>query len=92
MGDDDLDELYEDVVDALQGSLKVPTLNPRLRSRLELCRKVMRECDDSYCKELWEQEDRGQRRRRREDESGSSSDSEAQPGGSKKQRLELPLA
>lgn len=68
MDDDDLDELYEDVVDRLQHSLRDPSVDPRLRSRLQECVKVMREYGDSYCRELWEKEDRGERRRRREEE------------------------
>lgn len=66
MEDDDLDELYEDVVDNLQGALRDPALESRLRSRLESCAEVMRKEGDSYCKELWKQEDNGERRRRRE--------------------------
>ncbi|CAK9054460.1 unnamed protein product [Durusdinium trenchii] len=88
MDDDDLDELYEDVVDSLQKALACSSLNSRLRGRLEGCRRAMRESKDSYCKELWEQEDRGQRRRRREEEyEESSSDLEIQQG-SKKPRVD----
>eukprot|EP00446_Apocalathium_sp_SHHI-4_P086360 CAMPEP_0177467866 /NCGR_PEP_ID=MMETSP0369-20130122/18752_1 /TAXON_ID=447022 ORGANISM="Scrippsiella hangoei-like, Strain SHHI-4" /NCGR_SAMPLE_ID=MMETSP0369 /ASSEMBLY_ACC=CAM_ASM_000364 /LENGTH=468 /DNA_ID=CAMNT_0018941999 /DNA_START=24 /DNA_END=1431 /DNA_ORIENTATION=+ len=69
MDDEDLDELYEDVVDNLQRSLREPKLDARLRGELENCVKAMRERGDAYCRELWEQEDRGERRRRREEES-----------------------
>lgn len=91
MDDDDLDELYEDVVDSLQHALRDSKLNPRLRSRLEGCRKVMRECDDSYCKELWDQEDRGQRRRKREEsEDCTSSEPDAEKGSdNKKLRVDV---
>lgn len=91
MDDDDLDELYEDVVDSLQRALRDSKLNPRLRSRLEGCRKVMRECDDSYCKELWDQEDRGQRRRKREEsEDCTSSEPDAEKGSdNKKLRVDV---
>lgn len=74
MDDDDLDELYEDVVDALQSTLRNAKLDQHLRERLEACREAMRTSEDSYCKELWVQEDRGERKRRREEESDSSSE------------------
>eukprot|EP00930_Biecheleria_cincta_P057277 TRINITY_DN43246_c0_g1_i1.p1 TRINITY_DN43246_c0_g1~~TRINITY_DN43246_c0_g1_i1.p1 ORF type:complete len:468 (+),score=70.13 TRINITY_DN43246_c0_g1_i1:59-1405(+) len=74
MDDDDLDELYEDVVDTLQSTLRNPKLDQSLRDRLEACREAMRTSEDSYCKELWVQEDRGERKRRREEESSSSSE------------------
>ena len=63
--DDDLDELYEDVVDTcgrLWGSQKVAlrlqaglreVSTPRLRSRLEACRKVMRECRSVFVPSPW---------------------------------------
>lgn len=72
MDDEDLDELFEDVVDNLQRSLR-DGIDARLRRRLEACVKVMREKGCSYCKELWGQEDRGERRRQREDEEDASS-------------------
>jgi len=75
MDDDDLDELYEDVVDNLQRSLRSDDLDTRLRSRLRDCIQVMREKGDDYCKELWAQEDRGERRRQREMESSYSGES-----------------
>lgn len=88
MDDDDLDELYEDVVDSLQRALR-DSCHPRIRSRLEGCCKVMRECDDTYCKELWEQEDRGQRRRRREEDSEDGTSSEpAEKGCHKRLRVD----
>jgi len=73
MDDEDLDELYEDVVDNLQRALRNPTLESRLRSRLEECSRRMREKGDAYCKELWRQEDMQERRRRREDDHSSES-------------------
>jgi hypothetical protein len=81
MDDEDLDELYEDVVDNLQRSLRslqgiCDEQRLRVRSRLEACVTTMRQKGDAYCKELWQQEDAGQRRRRREDDT-SSSDGEA---------------
>jgi len=39
----------------------------KLRNRLEDCAEAMRNRGDAYCKELWTQEDSGERRRRRED-------------------------
>jgi len=75
MDDEDLDELYEDVVDNMQRTLKRPDLEQRVRSRLDECVTVMRAKGDAYCKELWRQEECGKRRRRREDDA-SSSDSE----------------
>ena len=51
MDDDDLDELFEDVVDSLQAGLREVAI-PRLRSRLEACRKVMRECRSEGLKAL----------------------------------------
>lgn len=69
MDDEDLDELYEDVVDALQRSLADPDLSVFLRGRLLDCVHAMRREGDSYCRELWAQEDEGRRRRRREEES-----------------------
>jgi len=72
MDDEDLDELYEDVVDNLQRSLREPGLDGRLKTRLQECVKAMREKGDLYCKELWEQEDRGERRRQREEEFSES--------------------
>lgn len=69
MDDDDLDELYEDVVDSLQRSLRLPGLETHMRTRLQSCARIMREEGDSYCRDLWDQEDRGERRRRREQES-----------------------
>ncbi|CAK0878883.1 unnamed protein product [Prorocentrum cordatum] len=71
MDDEELDELYEDVVDRLQRSLADPGVQPRLRERLRACARAMREGGDSYCRELWEQEDRGERRRRREEDTSS---------------------
>mmetsp|Transcript_73768 Transcript_73768/g.216160 ORF Transcript_73768/g.216160 Transcript_73768/m.216160 type:complete len:411 (-) Transcript_73768:89-1321(-) len=68
MDDDDLDELYEDVVDNLQRSLRDPSTDARLRQRLEDCVRTMREKGDAYCKKLWVQEERGERRRQREEE------------------------
>ncbi|CAE7557096.1 unnamed protein product [Symbiodinium natans] len=88
MDDDDLDELYEDVVDSLQEALRDSRLNPELRHRLEVCRRVMRECEDSYCKDLWAQEDRGERRRRREDGSSDEGGSPCSEGPCKKVRSE----
>jgi len=76
MDDEDLDELYEDVVDNIQRSLREPSLDRRLRTRLQECVQAMREKGDPYCKELWEQEDRGERRRQREEESSSESGGE----------------
>ncbi|CAE8692549.1 unnamed protein product, partial [Polarella glacialis] len=94
MDDDDLDELYEDVVDQLQGSLKQPDLDPALRERLESCTRAMRELGDSYCKELWAKEDKGERYRRREEEESSSevdgSGLAATQGPSKKLRVLSP--
>lgn len=77
MEDEDLDELYEDVVDAIQRSLRDPGADVRLRSRLQACAREMRDRGDSYCQELWEQEDRGERRRRRDEED----DNEAELAG-----------
>jgi len=77
MDDDDLDELYEDVVDSLQHSLRDPGLAPQLQRRLKACEQVMREEGDSYCRELWRQEDRGERRRRREEDSEERSGHES---------------
>jgi len=81
MDDDDLDELYEDVVDSLQRSLSAPDLQTQLRSRLQSCVQAMRTDGDSYCRELWEQEDTGQRCRRREED---SQDEEASGGAAGK--------
>lgn len=83
MDDEDLDELYEDVVDNMQRALRGPCIEQRLRSRLEECVKAMRERGDAYCKELWRQEDCGERRRRREEDSSSSagSDCASESGG-----------
>jgi len=75
MDNEDLDELYEDVVDSLQKHAKDPGTDPRLQLRLQECAAVMREDGDVYCEELWEQEDRGARRRRREEETSSCSSS-----------------
>jgi len=88
MDDDDLDELYEDVVDSLQGALRDSRLNRQLRQRLEACRRVMRECEDSYCKDLWAQEDRGERRRRREEDGSSDDASQCSEGPCKKVRAD----
>mmetsp|Transcript_7256 Transcript_7256/g.13416 ORF Transcript_7256/g.13416 Transcript_7256/m.13416 type:complete len:431 (-) Transcript_7256:44-1336(-) len=77
MDDDDLDELYEDVVDSLQRSLRAPDLERKLRLRLQSCVQAMRTDGDPYCRELWEQEDSGKRRRRREED---SQDEEASGG------------
>merc|ERR1712039_183005 len=68
MDHDDLDELYEDVVDRLQSALRDPTIETRLQLRLEECVLAMRDRGDAYCKDLWAQEDRGERRRQREDD------------------------
>lgn len=78
MDDEDLDELYEDVVDAIQRSLADAQLPTFLRPRLLGCVQAMRRDGDAYCRELWKQEDDGQRRRRREEE--SDSDAGAAPG------------
>lgn len=79
MDDEDLDELYEDVVDNLQRALADKDTDDRLRGRLQECVQTMREKGDSYCKTLWSQEDKGERRRQREEETSSSS-SESQDG------------
>eukprot|EP00927_Polykrikos_kofoidii_P018687 TRINITY_DN1868_c4_g1_i1.p1 TRINITY_DN1868_c4_g1~~TRINITY_DN1868_c4_g1_i1.p1 ORF type:complete len:491 (+),score=99.05 TRINITY_DN1868_c4_g1_i1:28-1473(+) len=76
MDDEDLDELYEDIVDRIQEARRAlatvreneDPVQGRLRSRLEACKEVMRDRGDSYCQELWDQEDKGERRRRREEE------------------------
>lgn len=87
MDDEDLDELYEDVVDNIQRALnKTPSLDQRLRSRLTECAAVMRDRGDAYCKELWRQEDVGQRRRRRESDSSSSGSSSPKRLGSTSSR------
>merc|ERR1719456_1741496 len=57
MDDEDLDELYEDVVDNIQRALRAPCTDQRLHSRLEECVTVMRQRGDAYCRELWRQED-----------------------------------
>lgn len=90
MDDDDLDELYEDVVDNMQRSLRDHGLDSRVRARLHECVRAMREKGDSYCRELWRQEDRGERRRRREEESSSeshASDHETDPKKFKKAKF-----
>jgi hypothetical protein len=82
MDDEDLDELFEDVVDNIQRVLKGPCMEQRLKQRLEECASTMRQRGDAYCKELWRQEDTGERRRRREDESSDySSDGSDCEGG-----------
>merc|ERR1711957_629415 len=77
MEDEDLDELYEDVVDNLQRALRHSSVkeNRHLESRLQECVTAMRTLGDAYCKELWQQEDFGQRRRRREESDDDSDDS-----------------
>eukprot|EP00929_Paragymnodinium_shiwhaense_P037900 TRINITY_DN20105_c0_g1_i1.p3 TRINITY_DN20105_c0_g1~~TRINITY_DN20105_c0_g1_i1.p3 ORF type:complete len:174 (+),score=60.26 TRINITY_DN20105_c0_g1_i1:282-803(+) len=90
MDDEDLDELYEDVVDKIQEvrrdlkkdeeagkSLDEETC--KLRTRLEACERAMREHGCVYCKELWTQEDNGARYRRREDSSSSEEEQPAEP-------------
>lgn len=84
MDDDDLDELYEDVVDSLQRSLRDPDLETELRLRLQSCVQAMRTDGDSYCRELWEQEDAGQRHRRREEDSQDEEGSGGAAGKSSK--------
>jgi len=89
MDDDDLDELYEDVVDSLQRSLRDESLGASLRARLKACVEVMREDGDDYCRELWEQEDRGERRRRREEDTASEEEDDCggKDKGAKKARV-----
>merc|ERR1711957_763799 len=76
MDDDDLGELYEDVVDNLQRALRHSSVkeDKRLDSRLQECATAMRTLGNAYCKELWQQEDSGQRRRKREELDDDSAD------------------
>eukprot|EP00755_Sulcionema_specki_P010415 Sspe_Gene.6893::Locus_2318_Transcript_1_1_Confidence_1.000_Length_1366::g.6893::m.6893 len=63
MDDDDLDELYEDVVDAISGNLEDSSVQGRVRRELEACREAMKEHGDGYCRRLWKREDRKRQRR-----------------------------
>lgn len=80
MDHDDLDELYEDVVDNIQRALRDDSTDADLRSKLEACVQAMRENGDAYCRELWRQEDCGERKRRREEESDNESRSRSKDG------------
>mmetsp|Transcript_37267 Transcript_37267/g.65023 ORF Transcript_37267/g.65023 Transcript_37267/m.65023 type:complete len:451 (-) Transcript_37267:319-1671(-) len=75
MDHEDLDELYEDVVDNLQRALRDSSEDSELHSRLQACVQAMREHGDAYCRELWRQEDSGERKRRREEDSDAESGS-----------------
>jgi len=81
MDDEDLDELFEDVVDNIQRALKAPSLEQKIKERLQECTTVMRERGDAYCRELWRQEDCGERQRRREQDSSSSESEEGEGDG-----------
>mmetsp|Transcript_101 Transcript_101/g.274 ORF Transcript_101/g.274 Transcript_101/m.274 type:complete len:417 (+) Transcript_101:104-1354(+) len=88
MDDEDLDELYEDVVDALQNALEDPESSPALLSRLEDCAKAMREHGDTFCRELWDEAERGLRVKRSPSETpsgggNSSSDEVVRPAAKK---------
>ena len=89
MDDGDLDELYEDVVDRMQDSMRAArmegsaacsveatSMHERILRCLSTGADVMRQHGMPYCRALWEQEDRGERYRAREESSPEDSSSD----------------
>eukprot|EP01059_Diplonema_ambulator_P019721 TRINITY_DN33360_c0_g1_i1.p1 TRINITY_DN33360_c0_g1~~TRINITY_DN33360_c0_g1_i1.p1 ORF type:complete len:397 (+),score=69.88 TRINITY_DN33360_c0_g1_i1:146-1336(+) len=64
MDDDDLDELFEDVVDSLLGNLNDPSIDPETRNEICQCEEAMKQQGDSYVKRLWKREERRRKRAR----------------------------
>eukprot|EP01060_Flectonema_neradi_P015597 TRINITY_DN22225_c0_g1_i1.p1 TRINITY_DN22225_c0_g1~~TRINITY_DN22225_c0_g1_i1.p1 ORF type:complete len:407 (+),score=45.87 TRINITY_DN22225_c0_g1_i1:39-1259(+) len=56
MDDDDLDEIFEDIVDSIAGNLQDSRVDPDTLRDLKRCEEVMIEYGDSYCRRLWNRE------------------------------------
>eukprot|EP01064_Diplonema_japonicum_P023988 TRINITY_DN34447_c0_g1_i1.p1 TRINITY_DN34447_c0_g1~~TRINITY_DN34447_c0_g1_i1.p1 ORF type:complete len:413 (+),score=66.67 TRINITY_DN34447_c0_g1_i1:51-1241(+) len=62
MDDDDLDELFEDVVDSLLGNLSDPSVDPLTKTEIAACEEAMKQHGDSYVRRLWKREERRRKR------------------------------
>ena len=62
MDDDDLDEIFEDVVDAIAGNIDDDRIDPDTHKDLKRCEEVMIEHGDSYCRRLWNRENARRKR------------------------------
>ncbi|KAJ9443707.1 hypothetical protein DIPPA_06826 [Diplonema papillatum] len=62
MDDDDLDELLEDVVDALAGNVSDRNIDDDTRREIQACEEAMKQHGDAYCRRLWEREDARRKR------------------------------